>query len=243
MLELKLVCWTLGLIPLFRAWRANVGWSVSHAVVWGGVAWLAWGAVLVLNRGEAVALCLTAAAGVAVLGARRPHVGAWNFVVLGLVLVMLLPLAEEALIGARSYDGLRRVFLGATLALGIVNFLPTRLWGGAVGLGLGTTLLILETLDRDVALGAILLTPWMAWLTWRTSSGGETSLDCTWLDFRDRYGVVWGQRVREQFSATAKHRAWPTTLTWFGFQPAVSPAMESEVQANLEKLLQRFRPE
>ena len=43
------------------------------------------------------ALSLTGCAGVAVLGARRPGVGPWNFVLLGLLAVMLLPLAEGLL--------------------------------------------------------------------------------------------------------------------------------------------------
>src|SRR2546423_30545 len=79
-----------------------------------------------------LALCLTGCAGVAVLGARRPHVGAWNFVVLGLLAVMLLPLLETVIAGAPSLDVLRVLFLSATLGVGMLNYLPTRLAPAAV---------------------------------------------------------------------------------------------------------------
>src|SRR5205823_3045479 len=72
-----------------------------------------------------LALCLTGAAGVAVLGARRPHAGAWNLVVLGLLAIMLLPLGEHLVVGTPPLDGLRAFFLAATLTVGILNYVPT----------------------------------------------------------------------------------------------------------------------
>src|SRR5688572_7693858 len=91
-----------GLVPFWIAWRANRATSLAPAVGWAALAWLGWGGALAFGRWQTgfveeryVALCLTGAAGVAVLGARRPYAGAWNFVVLGLIGVLLLPLAES----------------------------------------------------------------------------------------------------------------------------------------------------
>src|SRR5262249_21122194 len=84
----------IGLYPLAQAWWANRRTSLFHAVTGGVGGWLGWLRALVFaeragNRGvdppRYLALCLTGCAGVAVLGARRPHVVAWNFVVLGLL--------------------------------------------------------------------------------------------------------------------------------------------------------------
>src|SRR5262245_4098557 len=102
-----LIFWT-GAYPLWQAWRANRRTTLLHAVNWTIASWAAWGLALALvsvQRPVAglvaryCALCLTGCAGVAVLGARRPGVGAWNFVVVGLLGVQLLPLAEGAVAG------------------------------------------------------------------------------------------------------------------------------------------------
>ena len=63
-----------------------------------------------------VALALTGCVAVAVLGARRPGAAAWNLVVGGLLVVLLLPLAEGALIGTPIHLGtFRTTFLAAVL--------------------------------------------------------------------------------------------------------------------------------
>src|SRR5437763_11762318 len=131
-----LLCVT-GSYPLWRAWRGNRRTSLAHAVGWAAAAWTAWCGTLLLGAtadpgtdptpGRYLALCLTGCAGVAVLGARRPGVGAWNLVVGGLLAVMLLPLAESLIADKQPLDGLRTAFLATTLAVGVLHYLPTRL--------------------------------------------------------------------------------------------------------------------
>src|SRR5205085_1522448 len=124
--------------PLARAWLRHRRTSLAHALAWAAFAWLAWLGVLsavAFGGGEAVtgrylALCLTGCAGVAVLGARRPGVAAWNFVVLGLLVVLLLPLAEG--FGRLHLSWPRLLFLAGTLAVGFLNYLPTRLGPAAL---------------------------------------------------------------------------------------------------------------
>src|SRR6516225_7885921 len=104
-----LLVYVTGAYPLVSGWRCLRQTSLSHAYAWTCVAWLVWAAVLalapnavspVVSAGRYLGLCLIGCAGVAVLGARRPGVGAWNFVVLGLLAVLLLAWAEEFLIGS-----------------------------------------------------------------------------------------------------------------------------------------------
>src|SRR5882724_4417194 len=129
-MSILLACLILvGVIPFAVALWANRTTSLFHALVWSLVAWLSWGVAFLLDDAERAgldpgrycALCLTGCAGVAVLGARRPHVFAWNFVVLGLFAVMVLPLVETSIIGTHSLDGLRIFFLIGTIAVGILN--------------------------------------------------------------------------------------------------------------------------
>src|SRR5262245_7309900 len=102
MLWLCIALFVAGSLPLLAAWRATRGTSLKHACCWLFVGWLGWGAALTLGDPERVgldtwrfiALALSGCPIVAVLGARQPYVAAWNFVVLALATVMLLPLAE-----------------------------------------------------------------------------------------------------------------------------------------------------
>src|SRR5262245_37385713 len=133
-IALCLLLFVTGAVPLWYAWRANRQTSLLQAVNWAVTAWTVWG-LSVAASGTVpgwllryLALSLTGCAAVAVLGARRPGVMAWNFVVLGLLAVHLLPVAEGAVTGSRlQFDRFRIVFLSMTVAVGILNYLPTRL--------------------------------------------------------------------------------------------------------------------
>ena len=59
-------------------------------------------------------------------GTRRPIVGAWNCVLLALLVVLLLPLAESVFFGTPLLDPPRLLFAVGTVGVGVVNYLPTR---------------------------------------------------------------------------------------------------------------------
>ena len=70
---------------LLNAWLANRRTTLRHALCWTVAAWAAWAATVAADAAAVpanpdslryVALSLTGCAGVAVLGARRPGVGA-----------------------------------------------------------------------------------------------------------------------------------------------------------------------
>src|SRR5437879_533703 len=128
------VLWLVGLYPLGSALWANRATSLLHALVWAVAAWGAWAWALLaadadqvgLDPARYVARGMTGAAGIAVLGARRPYALAWNLAVACLLGVTLLPLVESTLIGTHPVDPLRVGFLSATLGVALLNYLPTR---------------------------------------------------------------------------------------------------------------------
>jgi hypothetical protein len=254
-----------GAYPVWRAWQANRHTSLSHAATWMAAAWVAWGALLLSHAGREsaagldlpryLALCLTGCAGVAVLGARRPGVLAWDFVVLGLLGVLLLPYAENLLAIVEPLGPLRLLFLAATLAVGILNYLPTRLGLGALALSAavsGEMMRLDPTLPDGVLrwsqqLGglALAMAPWLALWGCRLAPTSQSAFDQLWHGFRDRYGLVWGQRVREQFNRAAANAGWPVYLSWRGprllpnARPP-SPELETAMTGTLRVLLKRF---
>jgi hypothetical protein len=252
--------------PLWLAWRANRQTALVHALAWGVAAWVAWlWAMMVAIEGPEsdtgalryLALCLTGCAMVAVLGARQPGAAAWHLVVGGLLAVLLLPLAEHWL--ARSRLGLawfRVVLVGGVLAVGVLNYLPTRLGPAALVLALGTTLEILRLINSEALvqgsekfapLGCLMLalTPWVAFAFIRRRGTEVSEFDRVWHGFRDRFGLVWGQRLREQFNRSAAHAGWPVHLTWQGLHrlprtASGEPSPEAALLAALQALMKRF---
>jgi hypothetical protein len=229
-----------------------------HALAWAAAAWAVWlgaAGLAAAERDAAVArylaLCLTACAAVAVLGARRPGAWPWNFVVLGLLTVLSLPLAEHALTGQTLRpEGYHLLLIGGTLAVGVLNYLPTRFGPAAFvcGVGCGLELWALAApADAPAAWGELLaaLAPWVALAAPRRAAA---AVDRAWLDFRDRFGLVWGQRLREQFNHAANHAGWPVVLAWRGLRPkrqagTPGPGVDQAVRETLRALMKRFGSE
>jgi hypothetical protein len=193
------------------------------------------------------ALSLTGCAGVAVLGARRPGVGAWNFVVVGLLAVLLRPLWEG--LGDLHLGEAHLAFLAATVAVPLVNYLPTRLGPAAAALAAGAVIEALPlarvAVPGTAAAGRALvaLAPWLAWAG-VCRHRGATDFDRLWRAYRDRFGLVWGQRMREQFNHAARNAGWPVVLGWGGLRatgPGAPPP--SAALATLRAVLKRFGPQ
>jgi hypothetical protein len=252
----------LGAYPLALALKANWNTTLRQPLLWALLAWSAWTGIawsrVLRDEGDAriaayVALCLTGCAGVAVLGARRPGVSAWNFVVIGLLAVLLLPLLTG--MGELRLEPAQELFLGATLAVPLLNYLPTRLGPGAflvaAGCGWEMARLVGWIPGQDgsgvspVGLFFLALGPWAAWLSIRRKAARTTEFDRTWLAYRDGFGFVWGQRMREQFNRAAHHAGWPIVLRWQGLQATASqPAPDAAtLLATLRAVLKRFGPE
>lgn len=246
-----------GVYPLIRALRANRITSLGHAVVWAVLAWVGWGGVTAMAAiwpESALAaryggLCLIGCAGVAVLGARRPTLHAWNFVVAGLLAILLLPLAEGMLIaGELQLSPVRLVFLAAILSVSVLNYLPTRFAIASIFLGIGCALefwALLASPGMDwTSIGDWLLglAPWAA-LAAEARRPATTGPNRLWLDFRDRFGLVWGQRLREQFNRSMAHAGLACELGWNGLRStAASSRTVSETQLTLCALMKRFGP-
>ncbi len=247
-----------GVYPLGRAWWANRRTSLSHAMTWAIAAWTGWLAGWFFRAPDELpirylGLCLTGGAIVAVLGARRPQAGPWNLVVMGFFTIMLLPLAEHQLLQRVSLGSLFLVLLAGTLAVGVLNYVPTCLGLAALVFALGCTaeMAVLAGLyDRKLGehiyldlLGGscFALAPWLAWWTW-PARPATREFDRLWLDFRNRYGLVWGQRIREQFNRSAVHATWPVVLSWRGLRQSgtVDEVTEREMIETMKRLLQRF---
>ncbi len=244
-----------GFYPLGVALRANRHTTLGQPLLWALLAWVAWTAVGVLRLAGVeraarlapyLALSLTGCAGIAVLGARRPGVTAWNFVVVGLLAVLLLPVLHG--MGEPRLEPAHELFLGVALLVPLGNYLPTRLALGALLLGIGclAELAIVLGLDLppavlDGGIGVLAVSPWAAWLLMRYRGELPTEFDRLWLAYRDRFGFVWGQRIREQFNRAAHHAGWPVVLRWGGLETTAGSAPEpAALLATLRAVLKRF---
>jgi len=216
----------VGLVAWLWAWQANGRTTLRSPLLWTLGAWVAWllalwGAGTGGTLERYLALSLTGCTGVALLGARRPGAGGWNLVVAGLLAVFLLPVAEG--LGRPRLQPAHLGFLAVTLAVLVLNYLPTRLAGAALLLGASCTVQLAWLAGRTgiaVNLPAadwlLACCPWAALLSLAWRQVPPTELDRLWLEFRDRFGWLWAQRQREQFNQAAANGKLGIILTWSG---------------------------
>lgn len=197
----------------------------------------------------------------AALGAKRPQNGAWQFIVLSLWCVLVLPAAEEVFVSSSpSFEirGARSWFLLALIGVGIANSFPTRFWLSSLLSAAGQTVLLLPYLPfgqavlgrwvTPLALGLCVAAIGLAAAGLPRRQMAIAPLDQVWLDFRDMFGALWSLRVAERVNAAAAMYHWEIGLSWGGFRTADGKAAPSELPAelsaavrqNLDNLLRRF---
>jgi len=198
-----------------------------------------------------VALSLSSCAGMAVLGARRPLNGPWNFIVVSLLAILLLPIAEGW--GQLNLSAGRIGFLIVTLSIigfiyGLTRLgLPALVFLSGCGCVVGTMIeaagnaYTLDSFVGKLGLSMIAGSPWLAILLVLTQKTPTTVFDQLWRDFRDQFGMIWALRVRDQFNRSAKNANWPVQLGWSGLKSRADWDISIAV-ATLEALLKRFGP-
>jgi hypothetical protein len=210
--------------------------------VWATLAWAGWCGAVILDGSSLryLALCLTACAGVAVLGARRPGVAAWNVVVIGLLVALCRPFLEG--LGELRLERGHLIFLGVVLGAGLLNYLPTRQAPAVLVLGTWCALVLVDVQIPAMAVFPA-LAPWLALLC--APRPTPQDFDALWRAHRDRFGFVWAQRLRDQFNRVAENAGWPVTLGWSGIRHSETGEMpeRERLLATLHALLTRFRSE
>src|SRR5262249_16071032 len=156
-------------------------------------------------------------------------------------------------------EGLRLLLIGGVLAVGVLNYVPTIFGASALLLGMGCALELwmLAGLERGARVSAVVtavgdlvlaLVPWLAYWTVRRQTPAGPAFDRLWLAFRDRFGVLWSQRLREQFNRSTAHTGWPVVLTWRGLRrkpgaPTPDRDVQEAMEATLRALMKRFGPD
>lgn len=200
------------------------------------------------------------------LGAKSPQNGAWQFIVVTLVVVLVLPVVQGWAYGDESpaVHLLFRWLLVAHVFLGVGNYLFTRFAGPAVLLGAGELALIAEYLPyyaqpasrgRElVGLGCLVAAIGLAWAVVYFRSRTERSLDRLWSDFRDAYGAVWTLRIAERLNASARLHRWPVEFSWDGIAvtgegrhglpttdlAGLEPPLQHRIERELRSYFRRF---
>src|SRR5262249_44293099 len=99
---------------------------------------------------------------------------------------------------------------------------------------------------EELSLAGLALVPWVALLAWHTQPRPPTEFDGLWRSFRNRYGLVWAARLREQFNRAAAHAGWPVHLYWQGLhlrrgEPPPDGDTREEIVRTWRAMLKRFR--
>ncbi len=240
-------------------------WSIVALWAVAGAEWYVWSNATEVGEGHwATSLrffvaTLTFCPAMAVLGAKRPQDWAWQFIVFSLWLVLILPAGEALLLrrsGLIEIHDARAVFLAGLIALGTLNYLPTRHCLSALLVGVGQALLLAGNLPgirhdlgaTGVLSFAVLVLLASLWTLRRTKvpEGKRFQADPAWRTFRDWYGAMWGLRVVQSLVSASEMYQWPVTLSWSGFfeiereAPQENGEIELALQTTLRGQLRRF---
>jgi hypothetical protein len=191
---------------------------------------------------------------VSLIGAKRPQDRPWNFVVLSLWGILVLPAANALLLSTGQpllVYGFQSWFLVVLVLLGLVCALPTRHGFAAVLAAAGQVLLLQEYLPLRIAepchfitaAGIVCLASAAVLVALRARPVRmATTLDRLWLDFRDTFGLFWSLRVQERLNAAAKQFDWPIELHWTGWVTSDGQPLREELpQEQLKPVLVTFR--
>ncbi len=194
----------------------------------------------------------------AVLGAKRPQNGAWQFIVITLVGVLLFPVLKGYAFGdyRTQVPVLFRWLIAAHIFIGIVNYLPTRYALPVSFFGIAQYFICRRYLPfsdgphwNDYRYAWPCLIVAILWAGWSAefdrAAVAAPSLNRLWLDFRDAYGLVWGLRVAERLNVSATKHGWPVEFKWGGIvmktESGELPAdVEHRVERELRSMLRRF---
>jgi hypothetical protein len=200
------------------------------------------------------------------LGAKSPQNGAWQFIVVTLVVVLMLPVVQGWAYGDESpiVHLLFRWLLVAHVFLGVGNYLFTRFATSAILMGAGQVALIAEYLpfysqpassQRELlGLGCLVAAVGFACAVVQFRSRTERSLERLWGDFRDAFGAVWSLRIAERLNASARLHRWPVEFSWDGIAVTgegrhglpttdlvgLEPELQHRIERELRSYLRRF---
>ena len=195
----------------------------------------------------------------AVLGAKRPHHRAWQFIVASLWVVLILPAAEKFFLQggqAMQMTETRKWFLVVLIFVTSSNYLITRFWlssllWSAASIAFCGPYLPMVSWQLEpgtwqlggIMFGALAV---VAVLPVRTPSLA-LSWDARWLCFRDAFGTLWGLRIVERMQALAEQYQWSFRLTWWGWHDTEGAALTEfpsqdvpTVRQSWENLMRRF---
>jgi hypothetical protein len=239
-------------------------WALATVVGWSLVELIPGTTTLGVTYGEPLgvaAITLSLCPIIALLGAKRPQHGPWNFVVLSLWIILALPAAETLFLhpGQHVQMGQARAwFLWILIALGPINFVPTRYWLASLLVAAGQVVALsqyLAMMDRPLlpafpAAGLFLCVVGFvaAELAARRARVFSNSHDHLWISFRDTFGLLWGLRVQERVNAAAKQLGWDFGLAWHGLRrradnsplTQIDPSIEPTFRTTFKGLLRRF---
>ncbi|MCP4815697.1 MAG: hypothetical protein GY888_24555 [Planctomycetaceae bacterium] len=201
--------------------------------------------------------------GMALLGAQRPHDRIWQFVVLSLWVILVLPAVKNMLLEPGSVFQLHPAwgwFVWLLILLGWVNRIGTRYWLAALLVAVGQCLVLaghLPGLNHELGaigtvsgLGCFTAAILMVQLQLRGGTQSTVGFDRAWIDFRDQFGTLWALRVADRINMLAERHQSNVRLTWQGLRdgsgdnqvPRLDVETEAILHQNLKNLLRRFVP-
>jgi hypothetical protein len=225
------------------------GWAVLAAVaLTAEMGCRAWGGLTdpaASTSARLATLALACCPTMALLGAKRPQHGVWQYIVGSLAVVLAMPALAAAVMRPGvppDVHILGRGLLAILLAVGWMNFAGTRHGVAAalvtVGLGIlarpvlpfsgavaGESVALEQAGCWVAAVGAAVAAAQSAFLPVRAATAGPLAarIERPFLALRETLGAAWALRIAERFNDLAAQRGWPCRLSFGGLDVGGDP--------------------
>jgi hypothetical protein len=251
---MELVTATIGILAVFVTWPSVRGSTLFGPWVWQLLFFVALSLCAATGRMDSIPwryalACLSFCPAVSLLGAKRPQDQMWHMIVATFAVMMILPAMEVLVLQpGQSLElmDLRGWFLWALVFGCWINrwasrlLVPATLTASAQVLALGSFLPLWPTGFENWRIALILwcLAAILEAVATYLPRSPKNAWDALWLDYRDRFGLVWAARVRERVNLAAAKEQWNFRLNWSGFQ-AVEAAENGTSPSSLDDSVQR----
>lgn len=272
---LLLICFCLQVVAWLRVRTLVRNTSLISAWIWSAVSLVVWlltvtmsvagtlqvaGTPALLRVLSYSSVVVLLAPFVAILGARRPRTGAWNwFVVLPMLLVLHWPVVTTATgSGLTGFELPAPMMMGCVLVLtmGLGNSFGTRFTLPAVLMAAGM-LWLLKTITFNTrgddpeelrivvsdalhvagacyglaALVFLIRNPRGDCSIPTDAAAAIDRLNQMWLDFQNVFGIVWAKRVMDRLNQFSQRERWPLRLELYGFEAKSEPPENPATEA------------
>jgi hypothetical protein len=200
-----------------------------------------------------IAGTLTLLPTIAILGAKRPQALVWNYIVVSLWIVLIMPALEVLLLKPEQTFEIYAFgpwMISALIFYTAIHYAGTGMTVTGLLVAAAQALYLADHLpafpfDSDYrarVLASLFLLIAASWATYSLlRRGAADEFGLLWSRFKNGYGTAWALRIIQRLDELQARHDWSVRLGWYGVQPTRDGATADEMRQDRKALARAFR--